>query len=114
MRTLLFSAVLLVAFALSLGLAARDTPPQAAKEVQAQQERGAALYAEHCAVCHGKTRQGLSEAQLEFPEDHQRCERCHRPNNPPQMELLAMNARSAFSIGEAPALVGEGGVNELS
>ena len=118
MRTLLLSAVLLVILALSLGLASRDTPPvgveqAVAEEVHAQQERGAALYAEHCAVCHGKKRQGLSEARLAFPEDHQRCEGCHRPNNPPQMALSAMTSRRAFSVGEAPALVGEGALTNF-
>ena len=77
-------------------------------------QRGAALYAEHCAVCHGETGQGLSEARLAFPEDHRRCESCHRPHNPPQMDLQAMHSRNAFSIGDAPALLGEGALANFS
>ena len=107
----LSSAVILLTLVLSLAWAAREASAQVNPEVKTeapQQERGAALYAEHCAVCHGATRQGLSEARLAFPEDHRRCESCHRPNNPPQMDLLAMHSRNAFSVGDAPALVGEG------
>ena len=68
--------------------------------------RGAELYYASCAVCHGDTATGLAEARLSFPEDHQRCERCHRRNNPAQMNLGATTWRNAFSIGEAPGLVG--------
>ena len=103
----LLSAALLVTLVWSLALASKSTNAEDAKTDSAQQ-RGAVLYAEHCAVCHGKTAQGFSEARLAFPEDHRRCESCHRPNNPPQMDLLAMHSRNAFSVGEAPALVGEG------
>ena len=68
---------------------------------------GADLYYERCSVCHGDRAQGLAEARTIFPEEHQNCERCHRKNNPPQMHLDQMSWRSAFSIGEAPALQGE-------
>lgn len=69
--------------------------------------RGADLYYQHCSVCHGDLATGFAEARLSFPEDHQHCERCHRRSNPPQMQLEAMTWRNAFSLGEAPALVGE-------
>jgi hypothetical protein len=70
----------------------------------AQVLQGADLYYENCAVCHGDTAQGLEEARLVFPEDHQKCEHCHKRGNPPQMSLEHMNYRNAFSIGNAPAL----------
>lgn len=65
---------------------------------------GAKLYYQHCAVCHGDTLGGLAEARVAFPKDKQRCERCHRRNNPKTMHLEQMTWRSAFSIGEAPSL----------
>lgn len=68
---------------------------------------GADIYYERCAVCHGDTAKGFDEARTVFPEEHQKCERCHRKNNPPQMDMQQMSWRSAFSIGEAPALHGE-------
>ena len=93
---------------LALGLVITLHTASAKLSMDQGEQRGAALYTEHCAVCHGETGRGLSEARLAFPEDHRRCESCHRPNNPPQMDLLAMHSRSAFSVGNAPALVGEG------
>jgi mono/diheme cytochrome c family protein len=69
---------------------------------------GARFYAESCSVCHGATGLGLAEAREAFPEDHRRCERCHRPGNPAVMSLAEIEARQhdLFDIGEPPALVG--------
>ena len=67
--------------------------------------RGADGYYRHCSVCHGDLLGGLEEARAAFPQDHQGCERCHRPHNPAQMPLERMNWRFAFSIGGAPALL---------
>ena len=83
------------------------------RSVSAQVLEGADLFYEHCAVCHGDRAQGLSEARLSFPEDHQKCESCHRPNNPPVMDLERITARNAFSVGIAPALHGEGALASL-
>ena len=68
---------------------------------------GAEHYAFHCAVCHGESGLGLSEARLAFPEDHRYCEGCHRPHNPRRMTLEQMTPHFAFSLGDPPALVGE-------
>jgi hypothetical protein len=73
----------------------------------AQVRQGAELYDFNCSVCHGDTALGFEEAKLAFPEDHRRCERCHRPKNPPQMSLNQMEHNFAFSVGTPPALAGE-------
>lgn len=73
----------------------------------AQVQQGAELYDFNCSVCHGDTALGFEEAKLAFPEDHRRCERCHRPKNPPQMNLNQMEHNFAFSVGTPPALTGE-------
>lgn len=99
----MIGSTILVTLVLSLAFASQENNAEA----KTQTKRGETLYAEHCSVCHGKSARGLSEARLAFPEDHRRCESCHRPSNPPQMDLLAMHSRNAFSIGEAPALVGK-------
>lgn len=71
----------------------------------AQAERGAAVYAFSCAVCHGPTGLGFEEAQAAFPEDHRNCFRCHRERNPPQMPASEiMGSVLAFSLGEPPPL----------
>lgn len=75
---------------------------------------GAELYYQNCSVCHGDTATGLAEARLAFPETEQKCEKCHRPNNPPQMALEQMSWRNAFSVGQAPALRGEGRLSKLA
>ncbi|MEX2541917.1 MAG: hypothetical protein WD314_08910 [Trueperaceae bacterium] len=69
---------------------------------------GAEVYAQRCAVCHGATGMGLLEARAAFPADHRRCERCHRPGNPPTMSLEQIEARQhdLFALGDPPALVG--------
>lgn len=78
------------------------------------------LYALHCTVCHGDTGGGLEEARLAFPEDHRRCESCHKPGNPDlqadmQNSFELMRGRvavgNAFAIGEAPPLKGEGALS---
>lgn len=101
-------AVLGVAVASSRDEARRTHSSVLVATENARVLRGAELYYRHCSVCHGDRASGLAEARLSFPKEHQRCERCHRLNNPPQMNLGAMTWRSAFSIGEAPALVGKG------
>jgi mono/diheme cytochrome c family protein len=81
--------------------------PQVGRE-PAEVALGARVYAESCSVCHGATGMGLEEARQAFPEDHRRCERCHRPGNPPVMSLAEIEARQhdLFAIGEPPRLVG--------
>lgn len=80
-------------------------------------ERGRAVFALRCAVCHGETGGGLEEARLAFPEDHRRCESCHKPGNPDRQanmsgsfELMRgpVAVGNAFAIGEAPPLRGPG------
>jgi len=66
--------------------------------------RGAEAYYQYCAVCHGDTAKGLDEARLAFPEEHQNCERCHRPSASPLYSDNEWAGRRAFSIGVAPAL----------
>lgn len=68
---------------------------------------GAAQYDYHCASCHGATGRGLAEARTAFPESDRRCERCHRPNNPAVLPPSALRPNDAFSLGRAPALLGE-------
>jgi hypothetical protein len=91
---------------------------QAPKPTQTQQLASARqLYELHCTVCHGDTGDGLEEARLAFPEDHRRCESCHKPGNPDlqaempdSFELMRgrVAVGNAFAIGEAPSLTGEG------
>jgi hypothetical protein len=91
------------AVALALALGSRSaTPPNE------QLVSGADLYAFHCAVCHGEGGLGFSEARLAFPKDHRYCEGCHRPHNPRRMTLEQMTPHFAFSLGDPPALAGEG------
>jgi mono/diheme cytochrome c family protein len=66
---------------------------------------GSRLYAQNCAVCHGKTGGGIEEARLSFPPGERRCTRCHRPSNrvvQPLSEPLVDN--DMFSLGTPPAL----------
>jgi mono/diheme cytochrome c family protein len=78
----------------------------------ASAELGAEVFALNCSVCHGATGLGLDEAREAFPEDHRRCERCHRPGNPPTMSLAEIEARQhdLFSIGDPPPLRGAGAI----
>lgn len=98
------------------------SPPQAPERVPplrqvSQLARGRSIFALRCAVCHGETGGGLEEARLAFPEDHRRCESCHKPGNPRrQADMLGsfetMRGRvavgNAFSIGSPPPLRGQG------
>lgn len=68
---------------------------------------GQEVYALNCAVCHGATGGGLSEAKLAFPADHRNCTRCHRPNNRVVQPLTQpFEDNNMFSIGDPPALHG--------
>lgn len=70
---------------------------------------GEELFAANCAVCHGASGGGISEARLAFPPDHRHCTRCHKPNNQVVMPLSQMvNDHDMFSIGRPPRLRGEG------
>lgn len=98
------------------------SPPQALERVPplrsvSQLARGRSIFALRCAVCHGETGRGLEEARLAFPEDHRRCESCHKPGNPDRQAELpnsfeTMRGRvavgNAFAIGSAPPLRGPG------
>jgi mono/diheme cytochrome c family protein len=124
MRHLLFALAVLALLLLLLALAAakdqkgqgevlRDHSqvPSAVNLVpagSAQVKQGARLYDEHCAVCHGGSALGFAEAKTAFPKDHQRCERCHKRNNPAHLPMSAINAHNVFSVGEPPALRGPG------
>lgn len=70
---------------------------------------GAEVYADHCSVCHGATGRGLAEAREAFPPDHRRCQRCHKPGNPPTMNLAQVEQRQhdLFDVGDPPPLTGE-------
>ncbi len=94
-----------------------NEPRQARQLVEARR-----LYELNCTVCHGDTGGGLEEARLAFPEDHRRCESCHRPGNPAkqadmQGSFELMRGRvavgNAFAIGVAPPLVGEGALSSF-
>lgn len=66
---------------------------------------GQELYALNCAVCHGRTGGGLTEAKLAFPEDHRNCTRCHRSNNRVVQPLTEpFEDNNMFSIGDPPPL----------
>lgn len=128
MRHLLFVLATLVLLAPLLALAAQGAGqgevlrdhsqvPSAVNLVphsSAQVKQGARLYDEHCAVCHGGSALGFAEAKEAFPQDHQRCERCHKSNNPAQMTPDEMNAHNVFSVGEPPALRGPGSLAAFS
>lgn len=99
-------------------------PPKPAPIVEtrtrpkAQVVRGRSIFALRCAACHGDAGGGLEEARLAFPEDHRRCESCHKPNNPKLQTQMGsrsfetVRGRSvrgnAFAIGNAPPLHGGG------
>lgn len=77
---------------------------------------GAALYDQHCSVCHGDTGLGFAEAQLAFPADHRTCTRCHRPGNPIRMSFDEMMLRQhdLFDLGVPPALRGPDALKAFS
>ena len=70
--------------------------------------QGAELFDYHCADCHGDTAAGFAEAKLAFPEDHQHCTRCHKPNNTKIMANMPITPDNAFNVGEPSTLRGEG------
>ncbi len=102
-------------------LSARDVPPTGSVAGDALRAyllqgapagvmRGAEIYNDNCAVCHGDTGLGLEEARLSFPADHRACERCHRPGNPRFMSFETMMERQhdLFDVGVPPSLRGSG------
>lgn len=113
--------VLLITVLLASGLLA--SKPAAKPEGTGRlAERGRDIFALRCAVCHGETGGGLDEARLAFPENHRRCESCHKPGNPDRQadmrnsfELMRgpVAVGNAFAIGEAPALHGPGTLSAL-
>ncbi len=118
MKLLLFLLVCLT----GLWVYALAKPPERAHAVEtkthakAQLARGRSIFALRCAACHGDTGGGLEEARLAFPEDHRRCESCHKPSNPKLQTQMGsrsfemVRGRSvrgnAFAIGNAPPLHG--------
>jgi mono/diheme cytochrome c family protein len=104
------TAVLSVALVLALAaLGPRSSANEASgppgHTLDAQVERGRAVYAFSCTTCHGATGQGFAEARAAFPEDHYDCIRCHGPLNPPVMSpAMIAQTQSVFSLGNAPAL----------
>ncbi|MDZ7705635.1 MAG: hypothetical protein U5L04_14265 [Trueperaceae bacterium] len=113
MRTLLVMVWVMVLVAVPVSVS-QDEEIQTVETVtmvagsSPQVTHGAELFDLYCSACHGDTAQGLAEAQLSFPADHRDCTSCHRTNNPPQMEHTMMRYNYAFSIGEPPALHGDG------
>lgn len=117
-RFLKLLQLVLLSFVL-LSILAATPEQQATPEDFTQVEQlaeGRRLYELHCTVCHGDAGGGLEEARLAFPEDHRRCESCHKPGNPDlqanmQNSFELMRGRvavgSAFAIGKAPPLAGE-------
>lgn len=100
-----FGVLLGPAFVLQSARSGEGGADSPAASPTAQIEAGRETYARYCSTCHGATRQGLAEARAAFPEDHQYCERCHAPLNPPQMSSRDMeHAQAAFSLGKPPKL----------
>ncbi len=105
-----FSGLLLVA-----AKPGRDVAAPLVKQ-PSQVARGRSIFALRCAVCHGETGGGLAEARLAFPEDHRRCEGCHKAGNPDLRAQMGSSSfetvrgriavGNAFAIGTAPPLVG--------
>lgn len=77
-------------------------------DASSQVRLGADRYHLVCAACHGNSGLGPEEGRAAFPPSHQRCERCHRPSNPPRLPTAAITPRNAFSLGQPPALRGPG------
>jgi mono/diheme cytochrome c family protein len=109
-----FAVVIVLSLALLLTAAAQSLRLEKLPPGGAQVQRGALLYETHCAVCHGKTAFGFAEAREAFPEDHQRCERCHRRGNPAKEADMPVTDRNAFSLGEPPALRGDASLAHFS
>ena len=79
-----------------------------------QAQDGARLFDYHCSACHGDTGLGLDEAKTSFPVGKRECTECHRETNPAQMEYELMRPNFAFSVGDPPALRGEGTLAKFS
>ena len=122
MRSLGFTLLAFGLLSLFVGASISDAPVKprvnnASVQTMRRVVRGKQIFALRCAVCHGDTGGGLAEARLAFPEDHRRCESCHKPGNPGlKAEMLGsfetvrgrVPVGNAFSIGVAPPLQGEG------
>jgi cytochrome c len=72
-----------------------------------QVRHGAEVYDLICSNCHGNTGLGIEEGRAEFLPEHQRCEKCHRPNNAPTKANVEISEKNSFNIGIPPALHGE-------
>jgi cytochrome c len=73
-----------------------------------QVRHGAEVYDLVCSNCHGNTGLGIEEGRAEFLPEHQRCEKCHRPNNAPTKANVEISEKNSFNIGTPPALHGAG------
>lgn len=69
-----------------------------------QVRRGAEVYDLVCSNCHGNTGLGIEEGRTEFLPEHQRCEKCHHPNNAAKIVDVEISDRNSFNIGNPPAL----------
>jgi cytochrome c len=69
-----------------------------------QVRHGAEVYDLVCSNCHGNTGLGIEEGRAEFSPEHQRCEKCHRPNNAARLVDVEISERNSFNIGTPPAL----------
>jgi len=103
-----FALLIALAFLVVVTITTRssaDTSSVAGASLDAQLERGQAVYAFSCTTCHGATGSGFAEARAVFPEDHYHCTRCHMPLNPPVMTQQQIDqTQSVFSLGDAPPL----------
>lgn len=106
----LFGLLLLAALALGQG-AMRAAPAPSRTFVagsSTQVLRGAEAYDLVCSDCHGNSGLGITEGRLSFLPEHQRCEQCHKVFNAPTKADVRLSERNAFSLGQPPALRGEG------
>jgi cytochrome c len=78
-----------------------------------QVRHGAEVYDLVCSNCHGNTGLGIGEGRAEFLPEHQRCEKCHRPNNAPTKANVEISEKNSFNIGIPPALQGEGSLSKF-
>jgi mono/diheme cytochrome c family protein len=69
-----------------------------------QVRHGAEVYDLVCSNCHGNTGLGIEEGRAEFLPEHQRCEKCHRPNNAAKKVDVDISDRNSFNIGKPPSL----------
>jgi cytochrome c len=109
--TLLFGVVLFAVIALAIAQTRMTTQDDLAPEIQAiiagygeQVQRGAEVYDLVCSNCHGNTGLGIEEGRAEFLPEHQKCEKCHRPNNAPTLANVKISEKNSFNIGEPPPL----------